>query len=128
MSDHAERRRTRNDVNEIDGEALDRALDITLAEIDQGRVEQVRMMLAEDGWYETAVFCAYHRQCESLNLSSAENPPLTVDEDDDLNHPGDDKALQLKNRMLALGLSLFDPTPMESIAAAKRRQSRKGKH
>ena len=45
---------------DIDHEALQRCIDLTLAETNTNRVEQVQWMLKVD-WLEAARFCAYHR-------------------------------------------------------------------
>jgi hypothetical protein len=115
----SEPRQTPNDFHKIDREALDRALEMTLAETDLGRPEQVRAMLAEDGWFYAASFCAYHRQCISLNLASYSTPPCHVDEDDIRPHRGDDKALTLLKQMLRHRVSLYEPEPLKAIEARK---------
>lgn len=124
-SPSSEPRQTPNEFHAIDREALDRALETTLAEPDQGRVDQVRSTLAEDGWFSAASFCSYHQQCESLDLGSWLTPPCHADKSDIQIHRGDDKALQLLKRMLRHGVSLYDPTPLASLEAAKLRSPRK---
>ena len=48
----------------VDRAALELAIKLTLEEKDQGRVAQIKSMLADlqRPWSETACFCAYHRQ------------------------------------------------------------------
>src|SRR3954454_2468322 len=107
-------------ISERDHEALERALQLTLFAKDRDRAEQVRDKLKTDGWLEAAEFCAYVRQCEHLSLSPWEDPPCFIDEDkiDAILERGSGGARLLK-KMLAAGLSQFDPTPIDSLAAAK---------
>jgi hypothetical protein len=119
---------TINDVDKVDLEALERALDLTLAEKDQGRVEQVRAMLAEDGWHEAATFATFHRQTEHLQLAPWEEAPCHIDPDhiDAIISRGPDNnnafgAAKLLKRMLAHSISQYDPSPIDALAAAKRR-------
>lgn len=110
MTDYAE-----DDFDAVDREALNRALQLTLAEDEQGRVEQVRWMLTDDGWWYAASFCASHRQYATLNLKPWQSPPCDVDDD---NPPDrDHDAVRLLKRMLSHGISQYDPTPIASIEA-----------
>jgi hypothetical protein len=106
---------TEDDFDAVDREALNRALQLTLAEGEQGRAEQVRSMLTEDGWYYAASFCAYHQQCQALNLKPWESPPCHVDGDKFRDRDHD--AVRLLKRMLSHGISRYDPTPIDSIEA-----------
>jgi hypothetical protein len=49
-------------------------LDLTLAEKDAGRVEQVKSMMDERSFDEVGRFCAYHRQTRLLNLPVRADP------------------------------------------------------
>ena len=116
---------TRADLDDVDCDALDRALALTLAEPDQSRVEQVRWIQAERGWWKAASFCSYHRQCDHLNLKPWEFPPCWIDPAAietilAQGSPQNSKSggAKLLKRMLARSVSQFDPTPLESIAAA----------
>ncbi len=103
------------DFDLIDREALNRALEVTLAEDEQGRSEQVRSMLTDDGWWYASSFCAYHQQCKALNLKPWESPPCHVDLED--RRCREHGAVRLLKRMLSLGISRYDPTPLKSIEA-----------
>jgi hypothetical protein len=113
--------------NETDRAALARALDLTLTGGDQGRVQQVRRLLAEDGWHSAAEFCACVRQREHLQLAPWEEPPVHIppDEIDAIiargplanNQFGGAKLLK---KMLAHHVSIFDPTPIDTLAARAR--------
>ena len=113
-------------IGKIDLDALELAIEQTLAEDDKGRVEQVTHMLEED-WWHGATFAAYHRQTDSLNLKVWESPPCCFDEDDiDTDLPADDihgdkPALRLLKEMLDLGISRWHPDPLAAIAAAQRK-------
>jgi hypothetical protein len=119
------------DLSTVDREALERAIALTLGEDDKPRVEQVKDMLPEDPWFEVASFCSYHRQIEALRLKPWESPPSSIDPDaiDSILARGRPRAdmvdkehggARLLRRMLALGVSAYDPTPLASIARAKR--------
>jgi hypothetical protein len=111
-----------DDIAEVDRLALDRAIQLTLAEEDQGRVEQVQSMLKERSWGEVALFCAYHQQGRNLCIKPWEYTPCWIEPDEvdaiiacrqDGQQYG---AAKLLKRMLAAGLSAFDPTPLQSLA------------
>jgi hypothetical protein len=103
---------TEEDFDVVDREALNRALELTLAEDEPGRSEQVRSMLTDDGWWYASSFCAYHQQCKTLNLKPWESPPCHVDQDNPNDHP---EAVRLLRRMLKYGISRYDPTPIDSV-------------
>ena len=65
-------------IEKIDLDALELAIEQTLAEDDKGRVEQVTHMLEED-WWHGATFASYHRQRENLHLKVWESPPCCFD-------------------------------------------------
>ena len=118
--------RDRSDFNDADLEALDRALDMVLTGKDRDRAEQVQD-IAGDDWFGAASLAAYDLQCKHLQLRSWEDPPLFVNADEIdaiLSQPGHSQlaAAKLLKRMLAAGVSKFDPTPLDSIAAAKRKR------
>src|SRR4051812_25463897 len=114
-------------ISELDRKALQRALDLTLAEKDQGRVEQIRSMLTDRSWQEVAEFCSYHRQGQHLSLQPWEDPPMCIDPDeiDAIIARGPNASNQyggarLLKKMLAAGLSPFDPSPLNSLATKQR--------
>ena len=116
-------------ANEVDFEALERAIALTLAADDQGRVEQVQSMLEERTRLSVGQFCSYHRQADALHIKPWESTPCWVDPDqiDAILQRGPDSrefgAAKLLKKMLAVGLSPYDPEPLESIERAK--QNRK---
>ena len=90
-----------------------------------GRVEQVQGMLADPTrpWLETATFCAYHRQAVALHLRPWEHTPSWVTDPD--NYPEAPEAARLAKKMIAAGVSLYDPDPLGALAAAARKRKRK---
>jgi hypothetical protein len=99
-----------------DRAALELALQETLTEKDQGRVEQVRSMLRDRPWFEVARFAAAHRQCLALNLQPWELPPVWVGVGED---PAADR---LWKRMRRAGVSKYHPSPIAACEAAERAQ------
>jgi hypothetical protein len=102
---------TQNDIA-----ALELALETARKE-SPGRAQQLALKLAEDGWWPTARFAAYSCQVDALRLQPWEHPPVWVDDLDD--YP-DREAARLLKRMLAAGVSQYDPDPMAALEAAKK--------
>jgi hypothetical protein len=100
---------------EADVEALQRAIDMTLAEPDPGRVLQMQRMLEEDDWFEAARFAAYHQQTKNLRLRPWQSPPCCVG----ARAGTDEEILEIGRRLVRLGLSLFEPDPLKAIENAK---------
>jgi hypothetical protein len=136
---------TEEELSDVDRDALQLALDLTLAgdPADPGRVEQVRHFLHGDGeqhparsWYETATFAAYHQQMMRLRLRPWQSPPCWVLEREQAeaileegpqpacNDPtvdvSDCQTARLTITMLDLGISPFHPDPAKAIAEARR--------
>ena len=84
-----------------------------------GRAQQIDEMLkAKDRWQETAEFAAMSCQIRALKLQPWELPPCVVYADDVEKNPhlSAKAAYAMLQRMLAAGLSRFDPTPVQSLA------------
>ena len=128
MSDTAERPITREDFSKADQAALDKALELTLADHDDdGRPQQVRAIQLESGWYAAAIFCSGIRQSDHLSLSPWESTPSDLDPDEidaiiarGAPHNHEYGAAVLLKKMLKAGVSRFDPSPIDAIAAARR--------
>ena len=105
------------DLTEIDHAALKLAVDLTLADPDQDRVEQMQKMMEQDPWWEYATFASYYQQTRNLHLKPWQDPPSAV-LDDDKNDPD---AVRLLNRMLKRGISRFHPDPMAALRESRRR-------
>ena len=104
-------------MRKIDRAALELALEQTLAEKDQGRVEQVRTMLQRRTRLAVSQFCSFHRQIEALKLRPWEMPPCLGDLD---NGSGRDaQAWRLLKRMRKAGVSRWHPSPLEACQKAE---------
>jgi hypothetical protein len=111
------------DLDDDDRDALTRAIDVAGKE--PGRAEQLTDMLKSQPWEEVASFAARCAQDRELNLYPWQQPPCRVDEDD-VDGDEDDAARALLRRMLAAGLSRYEPEPLKALGA-KRRRRRKAK-
>lgn len=97
----------------VDHEALTRALALVRADADPLRREQIEGMLKGDkelglparSWFECAHFAAYHAQVNALGLKPWQSPPMFAR----------DEGLVLLKRMLAAGLSKFEPDPVAAL-------------
>jgi hypothetical protein len=100
-------------MTKIDKAALERALEIKLKHKDQAEGDQIRDMLADRKrtWRETAEFAAYSCQIDALKLKPWEDPPCVCDGEGD--EPGD----RLLRKMIAAGVSQFEPDPMAALRA-----------
>lgn len=121
-------------TGDVDHAALQLALDLTLADDppDEGRVEQVRWKLENDGWEETARFCAFHQQIARLKLSPCQTPPCYIDHPAEIvargrsdNFNFDHGAAKLLLQMRCAGMSDWHPNPLAALADARRTKVRK---
>jgi hypothetical protein len=103
------------DPDAADRDALERAMEI--ARHDPGRAEQLRAMLEDEEWTEVAEFAAYHCQIHALSLKPWQEPPCHADEKDP--HPRDRDAQRFLRKMLAAGISRYDPDPLAALERAK---------
>jgi hypothetical protein len=117
-------------LSPVDREALERALKIVLGRPereDPGRHEQVERMIEERGWFAAASFCVYCCQMELVRPRLWQPTPADITDVEGTLAKGDDglggdyRAALLLKRMLAAGLSRYEPRPVEALAAAKRR-------
>ena len=107
------------DLDAADRDALERCMEIAKRD----RAEQLEgKLLQGDPWIEVAEFASYSCQLHALNLKPWESPPCHADEDDP--DERDKKAQHLLRKMLAAGVSRYDPDPLTALAGAKRRSSR----
>ena len=107
-------------MDEIDKEALTRALELTKAEPECA--EQIQFMLKDRSWEEVAQFAAHHQQCKNLRLKPGEIAPCHGAVN--LAVPGTDAdesflaANRLLQRLLDAGLSQWEPDPEAALAPA----------
>jgi hypothetical protein len=96
-------------MKRIDEAALDLALETVLKGKDAERAEQVRQLRAADGWLPTARLCAALLQRQQLELKPWDKAPSDLDRADD------SIGGRLLRRMLAAGLSRYDPNPLRVL-------------
>ena len=120
-------------LSPVDREALERALKIVLGRPDRedpGRRAQVERLLKEKGWFTAADFCCYCCQSELIRPRLWQPTPRDITDIEGTLAKGDDglggsyRAALLLKRMLAAGLSRYEPRPVEALAAAKEARQR----
>lgn len=100
----------------IDREALERAVEV--ASGDRLRKEQLDWKVENDGWLDAAVFASYICQGDALRLKPWELPPLyggPLPGDTGLVRSSGLQAKRLLERMLAAGLSRYEPDPVGAL-------------
>ena len=112
-------------MDEIDRNALERALVACRAE-SPARAKQIDDKLESEPWEKVASFAASCVQCVSLDLPPWQHPPCRTHLASALREPfGDARGLreggETLKKMLALGLSRYEPHPMAAIAEAEQR-------
>jgi hypothetical protein len=105
-----------DDIDELDREALQRAMDI--ANRNPMRARQRAEKLTDEPWIDVAEFAAYCVQGEALALKPWQEPPCMADEDDP--RARDKDAQRLLRRMLKAGLSRYEPNPRAALAKSNR--------
>jgi hypothetical protein len=89
-----------------------------------GDAAQIEDKLRCEGFEAAGEFAAYSAQCDTLRLRPWQAPPCHVrGTDPDPNvygcRPGE---IALRDRLLAAGLSLFEPDPLSALAGAQGRK------
>jgi hypothetical protein len=100
-------------LTERDFDAMTRAIAAARGE-SRGRARQIDDKLRRESFEAVGRFAAFTAQIASLNLEPWESTPLYAD------CPESRAMLQ---KMLALGLSRYEPDPLQAIAEAERRQA-----
>ena len=106
-------------LHPVDRSALERAIEIAKGE-SPGRAAQIASKLKHESWREVAEFAASCCQHRALATRPWELAPVSVGEDDPI-PDGDDhrrtgRAIKLLRRLLAAGLSRYEPDPIEALA------------
>jgi hypothetical protein len=109
-----------------DRAALERALAACRSE-GPARAGQLDSMLASDPWERVAKFAAYSVQIDSLGLMPWQKPPCQTRLEVALCEPfGDTRGLreagEILKRLLSLGLSKYEPAPIEAILDAEQQR------
>ena len=105
-----------------DTEALTRSFDLGRRESTAYRAH-LDAIAAQSGWRFAAESASYHHQIRTLKLKPWEPPPSWVRDIEGNLEAGDDgvggwyRAAQLAQRLLAAGLSLYEPDPVTALAA-----------
>jgi hypothetical protein len=105
---------------QVDLDALTRALEI--ARRDPRRAKQLEDKEKTYGWADAAHLAAYACQCDALKLRPWQDPPMygdSTDGVDDFPNAGRSSAADLLRRLLAAGLSRFEPDPKQALARAE---------
>jgi hypothetical protein len=110
---------------EVDREACERAIDLIRQSNAGASLLQLEQKLAEEGFEEAGLTAAYSQQVKNLHLRPWQSPPCWIDpadvEDIIAAGPGEDDthgrydAARLLKRMLAAGLSRFEPDPAGAL-------------
>jgi hypothetical protein len=100
-------------VKRIDRDAMRRAIDIMRAE-SPASAAQIEHKLKREGFEEAGHFASYHVQCDVLQLKPWEAPPSCV--------WGNfcSGGIELRDRLLAAGLSVYEPDPARALAETER--------
>jgi hypothetical protein len=106
-------------LRRVDREALERAIALRRA---AGGVDalQTQRMLKEDPWLEAAQFAAYACQDDALRLKPWQPAPCWMGDErpvDDFAGAGRVAAWELRRRLIANGLSQFEPDPITALHA-----------
>lgn len=104
-------------MTETDKAALELAMEIARKE--PGRAWQLDEKLKDESWFEVASFAAYCVQTTSLHLEPWQEPPCVADADDPRERDKDAQALL--RRMLAAGVSRYDPDPLAALEKAEQK-------
>jgi hypothetical protein len=111
------------ELSPIDHDAMARAIEI-MRHRDQASAIQIADKLASEPWEEVGRFAAYGAQGDTLRLRPWQWPPCWIaDIEAELAAPPDQsgrqRAAELLQRMLAAGLSRFEPDPLAALEQAE---------
>jgi hypothetical protein len=105
-------------IQQRDQAALEAAMIAARAE-SPGRAQQLDAKLKNESWFEVASFAAVCAQSLALRLKPWMAAP--VDSDDEIDpqgrYGGRPAEVALKRKMIALGISIFEPDPLAAISA-----------
>jgi hypothetical protein len=113
---------TETELSAIDVEALTRSFELGCRESTAYRLH-LTAIEAQRGWRFAAESASYHFQIRTLKLRPWQPPPSWVRDIEGSLEAGDDgiggwyTATKLAQRLLAAGLSLYEPDPPTALAA-----------
>jgi hypothetical protein len=111
-------------LRRVDREALERAIALRLA-ADGNDALQMQGKLKDEPWIEAAQFAAYACQDDALRLKSWQPAPCWMGDDrpiDDFPAAGRVAAWELRRRLIACGLSQFEPDPIGALHTIEARR------
>jgi hypothetical protein len=113
----------RGRLSKIDREAMQRAIDLVRAE----GPERARWIDNRD-FFEAGSLASYHCQYRALQLRPWEWPPSWIEPGDieailskPPDHSGKRRAAELLHRLLAAGLSRWEPNPADALERAEKK-------
>jgi hypothetical protein len=105
------------ELTAVDRDALRRAL-IAACRESPSEAARFEAMVSAKGWLTACETASYVCQCRSLKLKVWEAPPCHCRTDDVGSTYGrKPKEVELRQRLLANGLSLYEPDPRGALAA-----------
>jgi hypothetical protein len=78
--------------------------------------EQIEHKIRCEGYEAAGEFAAYAAQCSTLRLRPWECAPCNIWGYDQ------SSAIELRDRLLAAGISIFEPDPMQALAEVERKR------
>jgi len=122
-------------LSRVDREALTRAIEIcrTPRKDDPGRPEQIDHFLATRPWFNVATFAAQCCQRDALRPKLWQPTPCRIADVEATLARGNDgingayAAAKLLKRMLAAGLSRYEPEPLKALAEAAQARRQRAK-
>jgi hypothetical protein len=110
-------------LSKVDREALQHAIEMVRAE-GPNETRWIDDHLRTNGFFEAGHLASYHRQYRALQLKPWEFPPIWIDDvRATLKEPPDFKdrhrAAKLLRRLLAAGLSRYEPDPLTALERAE---------
>jgi len=116
----------------VDREALDHALRTVIEEDPYVHGHSAEERLRRGDWLRAAEGAVYHLQMKNLKLKPWQIPPAWAylahaDLPDNPHGNGEEKAARLAKRLLAAGLSIYEPDPERALAEKAGKAAAAGK-
>src|SRR5262245_40235078 len=112
-------------MKRLDRDAMKRAIE-ELHRKGGADAEQIALKLANEPWADVGRYGSFCCQYEHLQLRPWQTPPCWLRDDDDVadalsrpdDHTGRRTAAEIVKRLLAAGLSRYEPDPLGALATA----------
>jgi hypothetical protein len=105
------------ELNDVDRGALERCVQLVLA-VGDDFAEMVRAKLREEPWQRVAKFCCFGLQMSNLGLRPWQSPPCDGEDE------RDPQTKEMADRLRNAGLSVYEPSPLQALAAAEKAKRR----